>query len=100
LIVVEINEDRSPLAAPPGNIPRPGAQGPIRVAALVAPGWPVAAHIDVTRGRLPRGGRIVMVGETKRDVMLVEETEDVVGVPALVTKLEREAVAAREHLDE
>ncbi len=42
----------------------------------------------------------MVVGKTERYVMLVQADEDIVVVPTLVAKLEREAVAAREHFKE
>ena len=84
MIVVEIDEDQSPLAAPSSDSVGPGAQRPIGIVALVAAGRPVPAHVDVARSHLPRGGRVVVVRQTERNVMLVQQTEDVIVVPALV----------------
>src|SRR5262249_25716521 len=100
LIVVEIDEDRPPLAPPRRDCARPFAQRPIRIVVLVAAAGPMPAHVDITRGHLPGRGRVVMVGQTKRYVMLVQEIEDIVVVPALVTELEGEAITARQQIEE
>src|SRR5262249_25036217 len=67
---------------------------------LVAAAGPVPAHVDVARGHLPGRGRVVMVGQTQRYVIFVQEIEDGVFVPALVTELEGEAITARQHVEE
>ena len=57
LVVVEIAVDRAALPPPAPYLRRPGAQCFFRIAARITPARPMAAHIDMARGRLPGSAR-------------------------------------------
>src|SRR5215510_7962294 len=70
LVVVEIDEDRAPLAPPPADTARPVAQGLIRIVVPVAPAGPMTADIDVACRHLPRRRRVVMIGQAERYLVI------------------------------
>ena len=64
---------------------------------------PRASHRGIRRSRnlcVSSGAALFWSGQAERYVVAVQELEDFVGVPALVAKLERTRIAARQHVQE
>ncbi len=57
-------------------------------------------HVDMTRRDLPWRRRIMVIRKTKRHVVVTQQVEDVIRVPALVAEFERVGIAAGQHFEE
>jgi hypothetical protein len=88
LVVVEINKNLAMLALPSADVIGPGAHSLIGIVVLVSTAGTMTPHIDMAGGGNPGCRSMMMVGEAKRDVVVLEEFQDVRPIPALVTKLE------------
>ena len=88
------------LAPPAADLPRPGGEDLVAVAAMIAPARSVTADVDEGRRSLARRRRIGVIREAERDVISREELEDLVAVPARVPKLERVLALLRQQRDE
>ena len=71
-----------------------------RIMALVAAGRAVSAYINEIRRNDPRCGRLVMIRQAQRDIVVAQNLQDRILVPALMPELEGIAIRLGKHLDE
>ena len=71
-----------------------------RVAAAVQAPRSMAPDIDVASGGKPRCRRIMMIGNAERDVVVAQQIEDIVLIPAWVTKFEHGRSPGTKQLEE
>src|SRR5689334_611778 len=100
LVIVEIDKDIAALFLPGSNACRPSGERLRAVVVLVPSSRAMPTDVDEVRGTFPWRRRVVMIGETKRDVMPGQQFHDGGLVPARMTKFEAVAALPRKQLDE
>src|SRR5262245_13081097 len=100
LVVVEIDEDGAALPLPGADVACPGSQRLIRIPIAIAAGRAMPAQIHMTRRHLPWRWRVMMIRNTERNIARAQKLEDIVVIPAPVSRFECVEIAARQHLEE
>src|SRR5215207_5547476 len=99
-VVIEEAPHVFAFAAPSAEVARPGGERRVGVVAMVAPGWSMSADVDPARRDLPGGGRGGVIGQAQRGVVLAQQFEDRLRVPARMAELEGVAPGWVQHLEE
>jgi hypothetical protein len=88
LVIVEIDVDAVSIVAETRQSPCPSGERLRRIPTAIVAERSVPANVDMRSGDFPWRGRILMVRNAKRALVVTQEFEDVSCIPTRVTKFE------------